>query len=242
LAVSEAPPNEPLRVFVGSESKQWLSAEVLRYSIARRTSARLDFQDLRFLPLKERIKFFGGFFIHRFAVPELCGFCGKAIYLDADVIVLDDLLRLLHRDMEGSSALACPVVEGHPEAGRYTSVMLLDCEKLSGWKLEEWVEKMGKDPSAYTKTLKALPGGFATDDFGDLPSIYNQRGTFDETTKIFHYSHIPVHTQMDVGPPFSSLFISELKSAIYDEEIPLGLILKEIELGHVNPLLLKELV
>ena len=98
---------------------------------------------------------------------------------------------------------------------------------------------MEKDPSAYTNTLKALPGGFATGDFGDLPPEYNQRGVFDENTKIFHYSHIPVHTQLET--PFPSLFISELKSAIADDEIPLELILKEVELGNVNPLLLKEL-
>lgn len=227
-------------VFVGTEPKQWLSVELLRYSISRRISVSLDFQDLRFLPLKDRVKRFGGVFIHRFAVPELCGFQGKAIYLDANTIVCDDLLKLLHEDMQGKGALARAVVEEHPEAGRYTSVMLLDCENLKGWKLEEWVEKMEKDPSAYTNTLKALPGGLATHDFGNLPPEYNQRGTIDETTKIFHYSHVPVLAHQNT--PFSSLFISELKSAIADDEIPLELILKEVELGHVNPLLLNEII
>lgn len=234
--------SETLRVFIGTESKQWLSFELLRYSILRRTQSSLDFQDLRLLPLKERVRSFGGPAIHRFAIPEFCSFQGKAIYLDANTIVLGDLFKLLEIDMCGRGALARPVVEGHPEAGRYTSVMLLDCDKLKEWKLEEWVELMIKDPAAYTNTLKALPGGFGTKDFGDLPSVYNQRGTFDETTKIFHYSHIPVHISAERGGPnFSSLFISELKSAIADEEISLDLIFKEIELGHIHPSLLKEI-
>lgn len=230
--------SEHLRVFVGVQSKQWLSFELLRYSIQRRTKGSLEFQDLRFLPLKEKVRKFGGFFIQRFAVPELCNFQGKAIYLDACTLVLDDLLNLLHLEMGGKGALAHSVVEGHPESGRYTSVMLLDCEKLKEWKLSEWVTKMEKDPTAYTNTLKALPNGFATSDFGDLPSAYNQRDLL-EGTKIFHYSHLP---DASAPTPFSSLFLSELKAAIADDEIPLKLILKEVELGHVDPLLLKEII
>src|SRR5438128_1544773 len=134
--------SEELRVFVGTEPKQWLSAELLRYSIARRTSMTLDFQELKFLPLKDSVKLFNGFYIHRFAVPELCGYQGRAIYLDANTIVLDDLLHLLHFDMKGAKALARPVLEGCPEAGRYSSVMLMDTEKLTSWKLDEWIPKM----------------------------------------------------------------------------------------------------
>ena len=65
---------------------------------------------------------FSGF---RWAIPELCNFQGRAIYMDVDMICLADIAELINVDMAGKPALGKPyngVIE--------TSVMLMDCEAL----------------------------------------------------------------------------------------------------------------
>lgn len=233
-----------MKVFVGTEPKQWLASEVLRYSILKRTKAELDFQELKYLPIKLNLPMYTGFSIFRYAIPELCNYQGKAIYLDADVVVVSDLLDLWN--LTGKPALARSM---HPKktqmdeplAGRYTSVMLLDCERLTHWKLDEWVEKINQDNSLYGKTMQALPGGLATEDFGDLPENYNHLDHFDETTKIIHYTHVPSQPWKVPGHPFARVFLEELKSAIEEDEIPLDAVQREIAYGHVYPTLLEDI-
>lgn len=228
-----------MRVFVGTEPKQWLASEVLRYSIAKRTKGAFEFQELKYLPMKLDLPMYTGFSIYRYAIPELCNYQGKAIYLDADVVVVSDLLDLWN--LTGKAALARSMHPGEPTAGRYTSVMLLDCEKLTHWKLQEWVEKINKDHSLYGKTMQALPGGLGTPDFGDLPEAYNHLDHFDATTKIIHYTHVPSQPWKTAGHPFARVFLDELKSAIEEDEIPLDAVQREITYGHIYPTILQDM-
>lgn len=46
---------------------------------------------------------FSGF---RWAIPEYCGYVGRAIYMDADVVILDDLAKLWQHPIEGKSVVA----------------------------------------------------------------------------------------------------------------------------------------
>lgn len=232
---------ETLKVFVGTEPKQWLASEVLRYSIAKRTKAALDFQELKHLPIKLELPMYTGFSIYRYYIPEMCEYKGKAIYLDADIVVTSDLLELWNLDLKGACALARSMHPGEALAGRYTSVMLLDNEKLTDWKLDQWVEAINKDHSLYGKTMQALPGGLSTPAFGDLPSSFNDLDYFDEKTKIIHYTHVPSQPWKSPGHPFANIFLNELKSAIEDDEIPLDAVQREINYGHIYPTLLTDL-
>lgn len=224
---------------MGTEPKQWLASEVLRYSILKRTKADLDFQELKYLPIKLNIPMYTGFSIYRYAIPELCNFQGKAIYLDADIVVASDLLDLWN--LSGKPALARSMRQGEAEAGRYTSVMLLDCEKLTHWKLGEWIEKINQENSLYGKTMQALPGGLGTEDFGDLPEYFNHLDYFDETTKLIHYTHVPSQPWKAPGHPHARIFLDELKSAIEEDEIPLDAVMREISYGHIYPTILEDI-
>lgn len=232
---------EVLKVFVGTEPKQWLASEVLRYSIARRTKAALDFQELKYLPIKLEVPMYTGFSIYRYAIPELCHYQGKAIYLDADIVVTSDLLELWNMPMQGHGALARSMHPGESLAGRYTSVMLLDCDKLQHWSLNSWVEEINRDHTLYAKTMQALPGGLATPDFADLPDPFNHLDHFDSTTKLIHYTHVPSQPWKVPGHPFAKVFLDELKSAIEEEEIPMDAIQREIAWGHIYPSILEDL-
>ena len=231
---------DPIRIFIGTEPKQWLPTEVLRWSVLRRTSSPIEFQELKHIPLHLKGEMYTGFSFYRFSIPENCAFKGRAIYLDADIIVLDDIQNLLKLNMENHGALAKPVKAG-TEGGRYTSVMLLDNEKLKHWKIQEWVEKINKNPALYNDTLWASPKGLNATDFGDLPAYWNDLDHYDDKTKIIHYTNVPMQPWKRAGHPFSSVFLKELKSAIEEDEIPTDAIQREIRQGHLYPELLEDL-
>ena len=50
---------------------------------------------------------FSGF---RWAIPEYCNYSGRAIYMDTDVVILDDLLKLWNHPIDGKSIVAAKKV------------------------------------------------------------------------------------------------------------------------------------
>lgn len=143
--------------------------------------------------------------------------------------------------MKGHGALSRSIHPGEPLAGYYTSVMLLDCEKLAHWNLNQWIAEINKNQALYAMTMQGLPQGLGTPDFGSLPDNFNHLDHFDNTTKLIHYTHIPSQPWKVPGHPFARIFLDELKSAIAEDEIPLDAVLREITYGHVYPTLIDDL-
>jgi hypothetical protein len=79
----------------------------------------------------------------RFAPPQLMGYSGRAIVIDPDVFAVGDIWDLLNRDMHGKAIMCRPKSGRKGRKGAYaSSVMLLDCEKLTHWKFERDFEEM----------------------------------------------------------------------------------------------------
>ena len=74
----------------------------------------------------------------RFMPPELMGYQGRAVITDPDIFAVGDIYDLLTRDM-GGKAIMCRMRGGAKKImGAYaSSVMLLDCAKLTHWRTEE---------------------------------------------------------------------------------------------------------
>jgi hypothetical protein len=72
----------------------------------------------------------------RFMPPELMGYQGRAVVIDPDIFAVGDAWELLTRDMQGKAILcrrrAGP--KGRIDGCLASSVMLLDCAKLTHWK------------------------------------------------------------------------------------------------------------
>src|SRR3546814_15724914 len=64
-----------------------------------------------------------GFTNYRYAIPDLAGKAGRAIYNDVDQVYLADPAELFDMDMQGAGQLCI--------SERETAVMLLDCEKMA---------------------------------------------------------------------------------------------------------------
>lgn len=122
----------PVRIFVGTESQQYRADRVLVWSVLQvRDPARVyEIYLMKDLAGFDRSTWKTGFTNYRYAIPALTGFQGRAIYNDADQIYFTDPAILFDCDMKGAAVLGITEKE--------TSVMLLDCEKLTTiWTLEE---------------------------------------------------------------------------------------------------------
>lgn len=144
-------------VFVHTNRRQWVGALVSAYSL-RRNSAHPDQFDVRLinhqdypffqahegLPyLRDGIKRrwrnddLQSFTPLRFMPPELMGYAGRAVVIDPDVFAVGDIYELLTRDMEDKAILCRPRSGAKGRDGCLaSSVMLLDCAKLTHWRCE----------------------------------------------------------------------------------------------------------
>jgi hypothetical protein len=225
-----------IKVFIGTEEAQWLPTEVLKHSARRRSSQEIEFRELKEIPLNLKLKMYTGFSFYRFSIPEACQFQGRAIYLDADILVLSDLALLFNQDLKGKGVLARP----QTSETWYTSVMLLDCAQLKHWKIHEWVTLINANIASYHGTMWGDSNGLNHKDFGPLEQSWNHLDRADASTKILHYTHVPTQPWKVPGHPFAYLFLQELKSALEEGVVTPQSIEKEIQAGYVYPQLLED--
>lgn len=220
---------EKLEVYIGTEPDFWLPTEVLRYSILSRTKSPVVFTEIKEVPTKKFISPYSG--LKRFFVPQLNNYKSKALYLNSGALVLCDIEEILNMDMKNHGALARPKLSG--VRGFYTGVMLLDCPRLK-WNADALLEK-AVNHDIYTKTVWGMEGGIVSSDLGPLPEEYNHFDNYQPNTKIVVFSDFANAPWKNGNHPQAELFRSELKKAIEDKEIPLDLVIKEIERQVVYP-------
>lgn len=186
-----------LRVFIGWDSREAEVADVLAYSLRRHSSIPLD---IRYLKLDEldfnrtRDPLQSTEFTYtRFLVPHLCGFQGKAVFMDCDMLCLSDIKELDDLDMEG---LALRVVKhDHRPAEtvkmdgcvqtvyprkNWSSLMLMNCAELGLWTKEVVETQTG----AYLHRFVDIPD----EKIGEIPDGWNVLDKCEPTTKLVHYT------------------------------------------------------
>jgi hypothetical protein len=170
---------EMLRVFIGSDPRQPVSYSVLQHSISVRSSKPVSITRLQLnqLPL-DRVGL-TEFTYSRFLVPYLCGYKGLALFLDADMLCLDDISKLF--DMKDRTAIQ---VVKNKESFEWASLMLFDCSKC--WKLTP-------ESISYADNLFRMD---KWEEIGELPTEWNHLVGYDPPgvdKKLVHYTQgIPV--------------------------------------------------
>jgi hypothetical protein len=151
-------------VFIHTNHKQIVGAIVAEYAL-RRNSRNNDRFDVRIIQVKDH-PFFqeheGRLYLRdgmkrpwlnedlqsftplRFMPPELMGYSGRAVVIDPDIFAVGDVWELLSRDMQGKSIMCRPRggSKGLNDKCLATSVMLLDCAKLTHWRVEQQFDAM----------------------------------------------------------------------------------------------------
>ena len=141
-----------INIFVGtSDFEDTFIEKILVYTLHKNTSEELNIRFLRprDFPHWDRSTWGTPFTCFRYAVPELMGYKGKAIYMDVDQTNFRDIAQLYHTDLEGCAfgmvwdALQDNGIEGkkhqRPRGWWCDSVMLIDCEKA-----KEYIESPDK--------------------------------------------------------------------------------------------------
>jgi len=151
-------------VFIQTNHKQIVGALVAEYAL-KRNSTHADQFDIKIMDTRD-YPFFAAregqlylrdgikrtwlnddlqsFTPTRFMPPELMGYEGRAVVIDPDIFAVADIWELLSRDMNGK-AIMCRMRSGPKglvDRCKASSVMLLDCSKLTHWKVEQQFNEM----------------------------------------------------------------------------------------------------
>jgi hypothetical protein len=121
----------------------------------------------------------------RFMPPELMGYQGRAVVIDPDIFAVGDIWELLSRDMLGKAVLARTRTGTIASGGAIaTSVMLLDCARLTHWRCEEnFAECFAfKHDYAAWVSLQLEP----RDSVGQLEDQWNDFDCLSPATKMLH--------------------------------------------------------
>lgn len=146
---------EPLKVFVGYDSRQPVAYHVLANSIMNSASVPVSVTPLKINQLPINRVGLTEFTFSRYLVPWLCGFKGKAVFLDSDMLVLDDIKGLF--DASGDSAVSFVPFAGQFKFER-ASVMVFNnekCEVLTPEFIDD--EANGLSDFAWAESVGVLP-------------------------------------------------------------------------------------
>ena len=188
-------------VFIHTNHKQLVGALVSSYSLKRnsRRPERFDVrvihsEDHPFLKAREGQSFLRegqmrvwryddlqSFTPLRFMPPELMGYQGRAVVIDPDIFAVGDITELLDRDMQGK-AILCKA--RRTEKKFASSVMLLDCAKLTHWKCEEQFNELFERKRDYMDLISLLSEPEET--IGLFEDEWNSFDTLNEKTKLLH--------------------------------------------------------
>lgn len=219
--------NGPYRVVIGATRRDWLPAKVLECTIRESCSI----EDL------EIIHTFGedwtwpggtpqmnltGFSLVRFCVPELCGFRGRAVYLDSDMIVLRNIAELLCHPF-GQAAVLAP--------RNMASVILYDCARLPHWSRRAVLDLILSGGCDYHKAVELEYEPLAA---RTLPGNWNCLDERPHGAALVHFTKIRTQPWRTSGHPLSGLWFDALRLSIARRIITPEEVGREAALGHVT--------
>lgn len=161
-ARARAPQAPAVRIFLGTEPAQYRAERMFVYALeqVRNPDRRYEIYRMTGLPGFVQAGWRTGFTNYRFAIPDLAGRHGRALYNDVDQLYTADPAALFDQPMGEHGYLAL--------SPRETAVMLIDCERMHCcWNME----------AAITTSKKKLHGLAAEIPgcWGTLDAIWHAR-------------------------------------------------------------------
>ncbi|NEQ48943.1 MAG: glycosyl transferase [Leptolyngbya sp. SIO3F4] len=248
--------SETVRVYVGADRSQLLAVKVLEHSIQRHSSLPVEVHPMVDLPIRvpkdpknwKRT----GFSFSRFCIPSLAGYQGKALYLDADMLVFRDIASLWSIPFDGAKVI---IQEELPEAHQKTqkkfgaptkrikqcSVMLLDCERLD-WRVEDIIDSFDREEYDYEKLMYHLCILEEADIKYAVPFEWNSLEFYESNkTGLIHYTDMATQPWVSCRNAYGYLWLNELRLMLQNNLSTWAEVEQEIELGYFRPSLLADL-
>lgn len=227
----------PVRVFIGTDESQMLGARVLEYSIGANCAVTTICDPMLSvttpLPKDPANQPRTNFSFNRFAIPSLAGHRGRAVYLDADMLVLRDFRELWDAPFDGATVLYCPP-EGNGRQ-RQLSVMLLDCSRLK-WQVDEVVRGLDEGAYDYSKLMGDLCIEPEANVRPSLPYYWNSLERYEPgRTGLIHYTDMATQPWVSARNPNGDLWVQALRCALRDGFINEREVVAAIRKGFCRP-------
>lgn len=246
--------DDVIRVYVGVDRSQLLAVPVLEYSIKRHTTAKVEVIPMLDLPVPApkdpRNGQRTGFSFSRFCIPKLAGYKGRAIYMDADMLVFQDIRSLWNLPFNGAKILIQEEVkftditiakENAPkERKKQCAVMLLDCARLD-WDVEKIVQGMDDDLYTYEQLMSDLCILPEIEVGYDIPFEWNSLEHYDESTCLIHYTDMGTQPWASTRNSNGYLWFDEVRRMLKAGVLHLDSIREEIANGYFRPSLYREI-
>ena len=238
----------PLRIFVGCEESQVVAYRVLEYSIRKASSVPVEVVPMMNLdhpmPRDARNRPRTGFSFARFMIPELCGGRGRALYLDADMLVFGDVAELHDMPFDGRAVLcsgststdAWDGFESH-NFGASAAVMLIDCERAS-WDIAGIVAALDRGEYTYEQLMGDLcivaPGDIAA----EISEEWNHLEVFEPgRTKLLHFTVVPTQPWKSDANELGDVWMACYREAVEAGAVPPEEVEQLVAAGDVKPAL-----
>jgi hypothetical protein len=228
----------PVRCFVGTDRSQMLPVRVLEYSIKRHASMSVEVVPMCDLevPMPQALanRPRTGFSFARFLIPSLCGYRGRAIYLDADMLLFDDIVALWEHPMSEADVLCA---EPPTEGGRIRqySVLLLNCANLP-WKIEDIVAGLDQGRYDYRRLMDEFCIVSAERIAAGLAAEWNSLERYEPgRTRLLHYTDMPSQPWVSRKNRNGRLWYAALREALEEGFVSPDEVYREVDRGHVSP-------
>lgn len=188
------------KIFIHTNNKQSVGAILAKFAIERllpdNSSITVEYINVDTIPA---FKSFAGktylragkeitydpndlqsFTLSRFMPPELMGYRGKAVVIDPDIFAIQDVSSLFDMDMKGS-AIVCCEKKGHFD----TSMMLLDCSKLTHWNIQNILERLSEKKVDYVFDVMSLKH----EQLGSILTVPRTWNNLDILTRDTYFLH-----------------------------------------------------
>ena len=242
-----------VRVFVGADRSQLLAVKVLEHSIKRHTQLPVEVYPMVDLPVRvpqdplnwQRT----GFSFSRFCIPALAGYAGKALYLDADMMVFKDIAPLWTIPFDGAKVI---IQDDLPEDRQQTNqkkgapkrrikqcaVMLLDCDRLD-WKIDDIIEDFDQGRYDYEKLMYDLCILKEDEIKYAVPFCWNSMEHYEPgETALIHYTDMATQPWVHAQNEYGALWLAEVRLMLRNGSLTRAELKEEIDLGYFRPSLM----
>jgi lipopolysaccharide biosynthesis glycosyltransferase len=240
-------------IFVGADRSQLLAVAVLEHSILRHTALACRVTPLIDLGLPEPADLRQGsrtnFSFARFAIPELKNYSGRAIYMDADMLVFRDVAELWSIPFDGAKVIVQDELpdevkrqarlDGQRRRRKQCSVMLIDCERAH-WDAPSIIA--GLDGRyTYEELLYELCILDESEIKYGVPFAWNSLEHFDSNTRLIHYTDMNTQPWVSNHNRLGHLWIAEVRLMLDTGVLGWNELNVEVEKGYFRPSLIEEI-
>jgi len=199
--------SDPIKIFIGTSSNgEDAKAEmVYEYSIRKNASVPVDITWMK--QTRDETSSWGGwetpnwstpFSGFRWIIPEVCGFQGRAIYTDCDMINFKDMNELINIDMEGKPVAAR---RGNRLGGHEFCVMVFDCAAFEHYSMPS--RRMKMIPESHHRMINKFSGSTLVKDLDPKWNCLDGEYLDLEDIWQLHYTNMatqPWRPEWYVGP------------------------------------------